>query len=215
MLVLELTRDRKTKSYTLLALQQRADDIDVRCSFKTSKYPYAIKHHLLPPVLMMLNELPFETSLNHFPDFSVSLPNVLLGRAKVFHNISSMSDASVKCHLEVLSGSALDLIHPAEPTCIEQHSSTTENLVDMLLNTTLHVLNINVLQLERLKGSLEQSERAAIEEQHAELVSLACHAAQVSSFDSKIDVGLKQSLAKLRLENFAADRHRKPSSGWT
>lgn len=201
MLSFELNRDRKTHEYTLLSFQEQADDFDVKYTFRDKRYPKVITQTVMPILLGVLDDIPFEPGLHHFPDFSCSMHGIEMQSATVFHNTSSLNNASVKFRTEVQAGSATALMADTTPAELSD-SPPIRRLVELLLDTTVQVLNINLFQINRLKHHLHDSERRIIEDNHTKMVSLVSHAARVAVPSHETTAGLEHALAGLYFKEF-------------
>jgi len=205
MLVFDFVRDRKTKSCTLVSLKECTPDLETRYSFKSGTYPATISEVLLPCILGALHDLPYETRLYNLPDFSFKIKGLCLGRAKVFQSTSSIADAKIQFHAAISSGSSAALFQPVGHEPLPRMRSSVSSLVDLLLDTIIQVLNVNVLQVRRLEGHLDREEQKLIEEQHARLVTMATCAARVANRSETTNAGLEHALSRLSLMQFKVE----------
>lgn len=199
MLNFHFSRDRKTQAYTCVSLHAETDAYKARYEFDADGSSTALAPDVLGAVLSTLDGLPYQPGLFHFPDFSYEAPDVALSGAQVFQNLSSLNDAMVTFKTKLSKGASYQLLREFRADALEGRPQA----LDLLLRTTMHVLNINVLQIQKLENCLEAPELQAMKEQHSDLVSLLKNAADLAGMGSGADpAGLNPRLAALALEDF-------------
>lgn len=201
MLNFHFTRNRKTHAYSCEALRVATDGYNVRYDFKDGHGDAILAADTMASIFSVLEGLPYKHGVFHFPEYSFYNNDIHLSGACVFQNVSSLDDARVTFRTELSRGVSSHLLPHHRKAVNDQHQT-----LDLLLDATVHVLNINVLQLQRLRSVIDPKEATKIEEQHAEMLSLLKSVANVFSMGTSVDqASLNARLATMSLENFCAE----------
>lgn len=201
MLNFHFTRSRKTHAFTCVSLRSETDGYNVRYDFKDDKAQHTLAREVFQAILAVLDTLPYQHGIFHFPDFLFLGKGIGLSKAQVFQNVTSLQDATITFKTELTQGTPSQLMREFNSGALGGQSQA----LDLLVNTTLHVLNINALQLEKLESVIDNRQLFALNQQHAELVSLLRNVADAAFSGSTVEqAGLRSRLAMLAVENFNA-----------
>lgn len=205
MLNFHFLRCRKTHIFKCVSLRSETEEYKVKYDFKEDQAHDTLAPDVIQAILEVLNTIPYQHGLFHFPEFFFDGNGIELSKAKVFQNVSSLQDATVTFQTELVNGTTHQLMRDFNMGSLIGQSQS----LDLLLNATVHVLNINMLQLQNLKSIIDDGQLATLEKQHADLVSLLKNVADTACFGTGTQkAGLNSRLAALALEDFtASDLH--------